>query len=168
MFLNERLFHLVKLYTDHLGSKCVLLVCCKTIEWFRWRRITSRSPVIHQWNQFQWVWMLFLLLHCYFNYCFIIIFSSVRSSLLSIYDPMNNSGTLLSFFLGNYLSHLDQARTYLIMPIIFSIIWFFLPELPEFWIKRGQREVHDIFQLILKFFQIIVSISEGNQFVQIL
>lgn len=67
--------------------------------------------------------------------------TSVRGALNSLYDPMNNLGIIVSFFLGKYLNCLDQARVQLFMPLVFIVVIFFLPESPEFWIKKNKHEV---------------------------
>lgn len=65
----------------------------------------------------------------------------VRAALNSVYDPCFNSGLIVTFFLGSYLSCLDQAKVQLIPSIIFLIILFFLPESPEFWSSRNKEKV---------------------------
>ncbi|XP_031623613.1 facilitated trehalose transporter Tret1-like [Contarinia nasturtii] len=66
---------------------------------------------------------------------------NVRGFLNSIYDPGYNLGVIISFFIGNYLSCLNQAKIQLIVPIIFMIAMFLLPDSPEYWQKR-QKEKH--------------------------
>lgn len=65
----------------------------------------------------------------------------MRGALNSLYDPSYNLGVIISFFMGNYLSWLDQAKTQLIVPIIFIIVLFLLPESPEFWAKKNKEKV---------------------------
>ena len=65
----------------------------------------------------------------------------MRGALNSIYDPLNNSGLIISFFLGNYLSCMDQAKTLLVGPIIFIGIMFLLPESPEFLENKNKKKV---------------------------
>lgn len=66
---------------------------------------------------------------------------NVRGALNSLYDLFSNSGTIISFFLGNYLSMLDQVKTQLIVPIIFLIVMYFLPESPEYWVRNRKEKV---------------------------
>ncbi|XP_055308694.1 facilitated trehalose transporter Tret1-like isoform X2 [Sitodiplosis mosellana] len=65
---------------------------------------------------------------------------NMRGALNSIYDPFNNIGIIISFFIGNYLSCIDQAKTLLIGPIIFISIMFLLPESPEFLANRNKQK----------------------------
>lgn len=65
----------------------------------------------------------------------------MRGALNSLFDPFNNIGIILSFFLGNYLSCLDQAKVQLIVPAIFLVVMFFVPETPDYWIKRNKAKV---------------------------
>lgn len=76
---------------------------------------------------------------------------SVRGALNSLFDPSYNSGTIISFFLGNYLSGLDQAKTQLIGPVIFTIAMFLFPETAEFYGKRNEEEVSCAFIVNLLF-----------------
>ncbi|XP_055306806.1 facilitated trehalose transporter Tret1-like, partial [Sitodiplosis mosellana] len=64
----------------------------------------------------------------------------VRGSLNALFDLFSNTGVILSFSLGNYLSWMDQAKVQLIPPTIAIIILFFLPESPEYWIKRNKEK----------------------------
>lgn len=66
---------------------------------------------------------------------------SVRGSLASLYDLSLNFGLIISFLLGNYLSTLDQAKLYLIMPIVSIIVLFLFPESPEYLKKNGLEDV---------------------------
>lgn len=66
---------------------------------------------------------------------------SVRGALNSIWDPFNNSGIIISYLLGNYFNFVDQAKMQLIIPIIFMIVAFFLPESPEFWARKNNEKV---------------------------
>ncbi|XP_055296382.1 facilitated trehalose transporter Tret1-like isoform X2 [Sitodiplosis mosellana] len=63
---------------------------------------------------------------------------SMRGALNSLYDPMNNLGIIISFFLGNNLNWLDQVTAQLIAPIIFMIIMFLIPESPEYLTNRNK------------------------------
>lgn len=67
--------------------------------------------------------------------------NSVRGALSSLYDPLYNIGIILSYFMANYLNCLDQAKVQLIIPGIFVVILFFLPESPEFWIRKNVDKV---------------------------
>lgn len=71
-----------------------------------------------------------------------LIFFRFRGALNSLSDPSYNLGIITSFFLGNYLNCLDQAKIQLIMPVIFVIVLFFLPESPEYWITRRKEKVN--------------------------
>lgn len=66
---------------------------------------------------------------------------SMRGALNSIYDPLNNFGLIISFFLGNYMNWLDQAKVQIIVPIIFMILMFFIPESPEYLTNRNKVKV---------------------------
>lgn len=66
---------------------------------------------------------------------------NVRGALNSLYDLFSNSGTIISFFLGNYLTMLDQVKTQLIVPIIFLVVMSFLPESPEYWVRNRKEKV---------------------------
>lgn len=65
----------------------------------------------------------------------------VRGALNSVYDPSYNTGTIVSFFLGNYFNCLDQVKVQLIVPVIFMVLMFFLPETPDYLIKRSKEKV---------------------------
>lgn len=73
-------------------------------------------------------------------------FHSVRGALSSLYDPSYNSGIIVSFFLGKYLNYIDQAKVQLLIPIIFILILFLLPESPEFWDKKNKQKVSHTFK----------------------
>lgn len=66
---------------------------------------------------------------------------SVRGIFYSMFDPFYNIGVIISFVLGNYLSCLDQAKMQLIIPIISLLIFFILPESPEFLAKKNKITV---------------------------
>lgn len=65
----------------------------------------------------------------------------MRGALNSLYDPLNNLGIILSFFLANYMDWLDQVKVQLIVPIIFMVAMFFLPESPEYLTNRNKKKV---------------------------
>lgn len=46
----------------------------------------------------------------------------------------------MSYFLGSHLDLLDQAKTQLIIPILFMVAQFMLHETPQFWMNRNNRE----------------------------
>lgn len=48
---------------------------------------------------------------------------------------------MISYFMGNYLSCLDQAKAQLVVPVLFMIIMFFLPDSPEFWANKDEDKV---------------------------
>lgn len=68
-------------------------------------------------------------------------FCSIRGALSSIYDPAFNFGIIVSFILGKYLNCMDQVKVQIIIPIIFMVIMFLLPETPEFWTKQNKDKV---------------------------
>lgn len=72
--------------------------------------------------------------------------NSVRGALNALYDPSFNFGMIVSFFLGNNLNWLEQAKLQLTVPVIFTIIIFFLPESPEFWRQRNNDKVSESYQ----------------------
>lgn len=59
-----------------------------------------------------------------------------------MYDPLFNSGMLFSFLLGNYFDYIDQAKIQLILPVIFVLVLFCIPESPEYYIKRDNKLVN--------------------------
>ncbi|XP_055296383.1 facilitated trehalose transporter Tret1-like [Sitodiplosis mosellana] len=67
-------------------------------------------------------------------------YDGVRGALNSLYDPSFNLGIIISFALGNYLSCLDQAKVQLIIPLIFMLAMFLLPESPEYWSNRNNEK----------------------------
>ncbi|XP_031623610.1 facilitated trehalose transporter Tret1-like [Contarinia nasturtii] len=67
-------------------------------------------------------------------------YDNTRGCLNSILDPANNVGLIISFFTGNYLCCVDQAKTLMIGPIIFISIMFLLPESPEYLSKRNKQK----------------------------
>lgn len=69
---------------------------------------------------------------------------SIRGALNSIYDPLCNSGTIISFFLGNYLNWVDQVKAQLVVPIIFMIAMCLLPESPEYLTNRNKEKVNKL------------------------
>lgn len=71
----------------------------------------------------------------------VMILFSVRGALNSLFDPLNNLGCVVSFFLGNWLSWLDQAKVQLIAPIIAIIILFLLPESPAYLTIQNKEKV---------------------------
>lgn len=75
---------------------------------------------------------------------------NVRAALNSFYDIANNLGTIISFLLGNLLNWRDQAKLQIIVPIIFIICMFLLPESPEHWIKRRKEKVYIYRKYIFK------------------
>lgn len=47
---------------------------------------------------------------------------------------------VVSYFLGNQLNLLDQAKVQLILPLLFMSAQFMLHESPQFWMKRNDKE----------------------------
>lgn len=133
-------------YVMHnLGAKCLLSVCISFAVGFCLWSCSCWHPNANKWNiirQVINVWFenyLKQVNKIKFHYeC------SVRGALNSLFDPFNNIGIILSFFLGNYLSCLDQAKLQLIVPAIFLIVMFFIPETPEYWAKRNNAKVFGI------------------------
>lgn len=80
---------------------------------------------------------------------------SVRGALNSLFDPSYNIGIISSFFLGNYLNSLDQAKAQLVVPAIFMVLMFVFPETPEFWTNKNKTNVSSSFSNF---------IFEGNSF----
>lgn len=74
--------------------------------------------------------------------CDIFVFApiSVRGLLNSIYDAAYNTGIVVSYYLGSHLNLLDQAKVQLILPVLFMIAQFGLPESPYFWMKQKNKE----------------------------
>lgn len=66
---------------------------------------------------------------------------SVRGTLNSIYEPAYNIGIAVTFVLGNFFEPVDQAKILLPIPILFVIVAFFMPQTPEYWIRRNNQEV---------------------------
>ncbi|XP_031623102.1 uncharacterized protein LOC116340647 [Contarinia nasturtii] len=67
-------------------------------------------------------------------------YDNVRAAMASLYDPTYNFGIIISFFLGNYLNCLDQVKFQLIVPIVFMVVMFLLPESPEYWLNRNKEK----------------------------
>lgn len=65
---------------------------------------------------------------------------SVRGALSALYDTSLNIGLIISFFVGNSLNALNQAKVYLIMPTIFILLLFLFPESPEYLKKKLGHE----------------------------
>lgn len=86
--------------------------------------------------------------------------SSVRGALNALGDPSYNTGLMLSYFLGSHLNCINQAKFHLIIPIVFIILLFLLPESPEFWINRKNKKVtyeHEYCFIILNYISKIYS-----------
>lgn len=66
---------------------------------------------------------------------------SVRGVLISIFEPAFISGVLLSYLFGNFLNCADQAKIQLIPSVIFGLALFFIPETPQYYIKRNNKIV---------------------------
>lgn len=47
----------------------------------------------------------------------------------------------MTFILGNFFEPVDQAKILLPIPIIFVIVAFFMPQTPEYWIRKNNQEV---------------------------
>lgn len=77
-----------------------------------------------------------------------LIFSRVRGSLTSIYDPSYNVGILTSYILGNYFNLIDQIKIQLVVPVIFLLILWFIPESPEHHHKNNDHQVIVSFQRV--------------------
>lgn len=98
----------------------------------------------------------------------------VRGSLNSLLDPFNNSGIIISFILGNFLSCMDQAKIHIIPSILFLVILFFLPESPEFWTNRNKINVKcwKLFKIVSSYwisnFKLQISILESFEITSIL
>ncbi|XP_031623912.1 facilitated trehalose transporter Tret1-like [Contarinia nasturtii] len=87
----------------------------------------------------------------------------VRAFMNSMYDPSYNFGVIISFFMGNYLSCIDQAKTLLIGPIIFITIMFLLPESPEYLSNRNkQKQAYKA----RKFYRGSIAVVESADFFQ--
>lgn len=65
----------------------------------------------------------------------------MRGSLNSIFDPAMNTGVAVSFLLSGYFNPVDQAKIHIIVPAIFVVLALFLPQTPDFWIKRNKKNV---------------------------
>lgn len=52
-----------------------------------------------------------------------------------------NLGVASSFLLGGYFNYVDQAKIHIIFPAIFVVLALFLPQTPDFWIKRKKKNV---------------------------
>lgn len=70
---------------------------------------------------------------------------SVRGSLNSLMDPALNFGIVLSCVLGNYFTTIDQVKIQLIFPILLVVFTMFLPQTPDYWVQRNEKEVGHLF-----------------------
>lgn len=64
----------------------------------------------------------------------------IRGSLGSFFIFSINFGTLLTFIAGNYLDYKTVAYTMIALPILFLVVFMFLPETPQFLIKCGREK----------------------------
>lgn len=65
----------------------------------------------------------------------------IRGRLASLSQLSKNVGVLSSYTLGAVLPYHTQPCIFIFVPIIFGIWFFFLPNTPQFHLKRGQIEV---------------------------
>lgn len=149
-------------------AKRVLFVCVEVDEWISWWSFicwhSNNDKPYFAWQVIvcsHWAWeieFIQLLYVCFLLYvpAFEVLWSKTSTTNLligliflmrfllivsSLYDPLNNTGIILSFFLGNYFNWSDQAIFLLVVPIIFMIIMFILPESPEYLTSRRKEKV---------------------------
>lgn len=79
----------------------------------------------------------------------------MRGALNCIYDPINMTGTIIAYFLGNILSCTDQIKIQLIPPALFFIALLFVKESPEYWKKRNKLKVNGAVMNFIFFGQLL-------------
>ncbi|CAO1407792.1 unnamed protein product [Diamesa hyperborea] len=87
----------------------------------------------------------------------------IRGTLGSFFIFSINFGTLLSFIAGNYLEYKTVAYVMVALPIIFLFVFVFLPETPQFLLKRGKEKDAE---KSLKFLRGCKSSAETPEFVK--
>lgn len=87
----------------------------------------------------------------------------IRGTLGSFFIFSINFGTLLTFIAGNYLEYKTVAYVMVALPIIFLIVFVFLPETPQFLIKCGKEKDAE---KSLKFLRGCKSSAETPEFVK--
>lgn len=75
------------------------------------------------------------------------IIHSIRGRLGSLLMLSCTTGILFSFVAGTYLSYLQVPKLFMGLPIIFIIVFIFLPETPQYHISRKDNEVSLFFSL---------------------
>lgn len=69
---------------------------------------------------------------------------SIRGRLGSFGNLLRNIGILFSYSIGAVLNYEYLAPIYIVLQILITIIFVFLPNTPQFYIKRGQLQVYDL------------------------
>lgn len=128
--------------THHSGTKCVLFVFVTVHQFYSYWGRDCRCAMSNQWyierevmNKLHEKWFISIKKKSNLS------FDSVRGLLNSIYDASYNTGIVVSYFLGSHLNLVDQAKIQLILPAIFIVVQFALPESPVYWMKRKNEEV---------------------------
>lgn len=65
----------------------------------------------------------------------------IRGRLASFSQLSRNFGVLISYTVGAVLPYHMQPCIFIFVPIIFGIWFFFLPNTPQYHLKKGQIEV---------------------------
>lgn len=68
--------------------------------------------------------------------------SSIRGTLGSIAPLSRNAGMLTSYVLGALLDYDQLPYVFIIIPIVYMINFIFLPNTPQYLVKRGEFEVY--------------------------
>ncbi|KAG8230692.1 hypothetical protein J437_LFUL017625 [Ladona fulva] len=66
--------------------------------------------------------------------------ASLRGTLGSMHQLMVNLGTLVQYAVGPYVSYHALAAFNLAFPVIFTVVFFFMPESPYYLVAVGKRE----------------------------
>lgn len=66
----------------------------------------------------------------------------IRGTLNSVFDPFLNLGVVFSLFLGKSFNYVDQAKYQLIFPILFLLLFVWVPESPQHLINIQKEKVH--------------------------
>lgn len=64
-----------------------------------------------------------------------------RGTLLSIFDPCFNVGSIFAYVLSYHFDYVTQAKILLIIPIIFIFVFLAVPHSPTYLLTKQKKEV---------------------------
>lgn len=68
----------------------------------------------------------------------------IRGRLGSVSHLTRNSGVLIGFLVGAVVDYRTLPCIFAVVPLVFGILFFFLPNTPQFYLQKGQNKVRPI------------------------